>query len=72
MSGRVINPSSKPQQVPPIEAQLRDKSGKLVYSWTIAPPAPLLKPGESVPFNSAERDVPASGPDSTVTFTLKG
>jgi predicted Zn finger-like uncharacterized protein len=72
VSGRVINPSAKVQQVPPIEAQLRDKGGRLVYSWTIAPPAPRLKPGESVPFNSAEMDVPASGLDSTVTLTLKG
>jgi predicted Zn finger-like uncharacterized protein len=72
VSGRVINPSGKVQQVPPIEAQLRDKGGRLVYSWTIAPPAPRLKPGESVPFNSAEMDVPASGLDSTVTLTLKG
>lgn len=72
VSGRVINPSSTAQDVPPIEAQLRDRSGKLLYSWTIAPPAPRLKPGESVPFNSAEMDVPPSGLDSTVTLTLKG
>lgn len=72
VSGRVINPSSTPQKVPPIEAQLRDKSGRLVYSWTIAPPARSLEPGESATFNSAEMDVPASGLDSTVTLSLKG
>ncbi|HWI75922.1 MAG TPA: zinc-ribbon domain-containing protein [Sphingomicrobium sp.] len=72
VSGRVINPSSKPQQVPPIEAQLRDKSGKLVYSWTIAPPARTLAPGGTATFNSAEMDVPPSGLDSTVTLSLKG
>ena len=72
ISGRVINPSSKSQQVPPIEAQLRDKSGKLLYSWTIAPPARHLPPGGSANFNSAEMNVPASGLDSTVTLTLKG
>ena len=42
VSGRVINPSAKQQTVPPIEAQLHDKSGKLIYSWTIAPPARSL------------------------------
>lgn len=71
VSGRVINPSGKPQPVPPIEAQLRDKGGKLVYSWTIAPPARSLPPGGSASFNSAEMDVPASGLESTVTLTLK-
>lgn len=72
VSGRVINPSGDTQQVPPIEAQLRDSSGKLIYSWTIAPPARTLPPGGSAAFNSAEVDVPPSGLDSTVTLTLKG
>lgn len=72
VSGRVINPSRETQQVPPIEAQLRDSSGKLIYSWTIAPPARTLPPGGSANFNSAEVDVPPSGLDSTVTLTLKG
>jgi hypothetical protein len=72
VSGRVINPSSKPQPVPPIVAQLRDKAGRLVYSWTIAPPTRTLPPGGSATFNSAEMDVPPSGLDSTITLTLKG
>ncbi|HET9810194.1 MAG TPA: zinc-ribbon domain-containing protein [Sphingomicrobium sp.] len=72
VSGRVINPSSKEQPVPPIVAQLRDRDGRLIYSWTIAPPARSLPPGGSASFNSAEMDVPASGLDSTVTLTLKG
>jgi predicted Zn finger-like uncharacterized protein len=72
VSGRVINPSSEQQPVPPIQAQLHDKSGRLVYSWTIAPPARTLPPGGSASFNSAEMDVPPSGLDSTVTLSLKG
>lgn len=72
VSGRVINPSAKVQSVPPIEAQLRDKTGKLLYSWTIAPPARSLPPGGTATFNSAEMDVPPSGLDSTVTLSLKG
>lgn len=71
VSGRVINPSSKQQTVPPIEAQLRDRSGRLLYAWTIAPPARSLPPGGSATFNSAEMNVPSSGLDSTVTLTLK-
>jgi predicted Zn finger-like uncharacterized protein len=72
VSGRVINPSSKPQPVPPIQAELRDKGGKLLYSWTITPPTRTLEPGASATFNSAQMDVPASGLDSTVTLSLKG
>ena len=72
VSGRVINPSGTEQPVPPIEAQLRDSSGRVLYSWTIAPPTRTLPPGGSATFNSAEMDVPASGADSTVTLSLKG
>ena len=71
VSGRVINPSSRAQPVPPIEAQLRDSAGRLVYSWEIPPPARSLPPGGSATFNSAEMGVPPSGLDSTVTLTLK-
>ena len=70
VSGRIINPSSKAQPVPPIKAQLRDRTGRVVFSWTIDPPTPTLPAGGSMPFNSAEMDVPASGPNSTVTFSL--
>ena len=38
--GRVINPTDKPE-VPPIRAQLRSSTGRLFYSWTIAPPRGL-------------------------------
>ena len=68
ISGRVINPTDRAQDVPPITAQLHDSAGKLVYSWTIAPPAPVLKPGASASFNSAEVNVPAGGNELTVTL----
>ena len=68
ISGRVINPTDENQNVPPIQAQLRDRSGKLVYSWTIAPPARVLPPGASATFNSAEVNVPAGGDELTITL----
>ena len=62
VSGRVINSTDREQAVPPIRAELRDaKSNKLVYHWTIAPPARSLAPGAAATFNSAEIDVPANG-----------
>ena len=68
ISGRVINPTDENQNVPPIQAQLRDRSGRLVYSWTIAPPARVLPPGASATFNSAEVNVPAGGDELTITL----
>ena len=69
ISGRVINSTDREQAVPPIHAELRDPaSNRLVYQWTIAPPARSLAPGESRPFNSAEVDVPKGGESLSLRF----
>ncbi len=68
VTGRVINPTSKAQQVPPLQAQLRTRTGRVVYSWTIAPPAQTLAPGASASFNSAEVNVPPGGDELTITL----
>jgi predicted Zn finger-like uncharacterized protein len=68
ITGRVINPTSKEQQVPPLQAQLRNRTGRVVYSWTIAPPAQSLAPGASASFNSAEVNVPPGGEELTITL----
>ena len=68
VSGRVINPTDEPQSVPPIRAELLDASKtRVVYSWTIAPPAASLAPGASASFNSAELNVPDGGKHLRVT-----
>ena len=69
ISGRVINPTDRELNIPPIRAELRDKqSRKLVHSWTSAPPARVLGPRSSASFNSAEVDVPKCGDELTVTL----
>ena len=68
ITGRVINPTSKEQSVPPLQAQLRSSAGQLVYSWTIAPPARVLPARGSASFNSAEVDIPQGGDELTVTL----
>lgn len=68
VTGRVINPTSEEQTVPPLQAQLKSASGEVVYSWTIAPPAHSLAPGASASFNSAEVNVPPGG--DAITLTL--
>jgi len=71
VSGRVINPTSHEQVVPPLSAKLTNQAGKLVYSWTIAPPARSLAAGASASFNSAEVNVPPGGEYLTITLGQK-
>ena len=68
VTGRVINATGKDQSVPPLTAELRTKAGKVVYRWTIAPPARTLSPGASASFNSAEVNVPPGGEQITITL----
>ena len=68
VTGRVVNPTDQIQRVPPIQAQLRDSAGKVLHSWTIAPPVQTLAPGASTAFNSAETGVPAAADQLTVTL----
>lgn len=58
VSGRVINPTDTEQQVPPLQAELRSLEQKVVYKWTIPPPARRLAAGASATFNSTELDIP--------------
>jgi len=71
VSGRVINPTGHEQVVPPLNAKLTNQAGKLVYSWTIQPPAPSLAAGASASFNSAEVSVPPGGEYLTITLGQK-
>jgi predicted Zn finger-like uncharacterized protein len=71
VTGRVINPTGKEQDVPPLQAQLLGKGGKVVYSWTIAPPARSLPAGGSASFNSAEVNVPPGGDELRITLGPK-
>lgn len=68
VSGRVINPTPEPQEVPPIQAELRTSGGKLVHRWTISPPARTLGPNASATFNSAEMNVPSGGEELTISL----
>ncbi|MCY7397708.1 MAG: zinc-ribbon domain-containing protein [Sphingomonas bacterium] len=69
ISGRVINTTDREQAVPPIHAELRDPTdNRLVYQWTIAPPARSLAPGAAASFNSAEVDVPQGGESLSLRF----
>ena len=68
VTGRVINPTTREQLVPPLQAQLLGPGGKVVYSWTIDPPTRSLPAGASASFNSAEVNVPPGGDDLRITL----
>ncbi|MFL6857846.1 MAG: MJ0042-type zinc finger domain-containing protein [Allosphingosinicella sp.] len=68
VTGRIWNPTEQAQRVPPIRAELQDASGKIVYSWSISPPAAQLQPGQSAAINSAEVDVPAAASKLRLAF----
>lgn len=68
VTGRIINPTAKAQDIPPLQAQLKNRTGKIVYSWTIAPPARSLAAGSSTSFNSAEVNVPPDANELTITL----
>jgi predicted Zn finger-like uncharacterized protein len=68
VTGMISNPTESRQRVPPIHAELRDTQGRIVYEWEISPPVPELAPKQTVTFNSAEVDVPASAQRLDVRF----
>ena len=72
VTGGVANPTGKNQDVPPLTAKLRTKEGRVVHSWTIAPPARTLAPGGRASFNSSKVDVPPGGEELVITLGGNG
>ena len=71
-SGTIVNPTDREQSVPPMLAELRDASGRVVYSWVIKPPVRKLAPGEKANFNEAKIDIPDAAQELTIGWALGG
>lgn len=69
-SGTIVNPTDREQTVPPMLAELRDASGRVVYSWVIKPPVRKLAPGEKANFNEAKIDIPDAAQELTIGWAL--
>lgn len=67
-NGSIINPTDRSQRVPPIKAELRDATGRIVYEWIINPPVAVLPPGERVRFSEAKLDIPNSAVRLTASW----
>ena len=72
LSGKVVNPSEDSQRVPDIIAELRDKTNKPVYRWTITPPKRTIGPKQSMDFDAAEIDVPPGAHKLALSFSDRG
>lgn len=68
VSGRIWNPTGQEQVVPDIRAELKDRQGHSLYSWTITRPVPRLAPGQSALFDGAAVDVPPASANISVSF----
>jgi predicted Zn finger-like uncharacterized protein len=68
VSGRIWNPTGTEQIVPDIRAELKDRQGHNLYSWTITRPVPRLGPGQSAQFDGAAVDVPPDSANISVSF----
>ena len=68
VSGYIVNQTNEVQRVPQIQAELKDGQGRVVYSWSIAPPVRELQPRGRVAFNSANVGVPRGGRMLSLTF----
>ncbi len=68
VTGEIRNLTEEVQRVPQIRAELLDGGGRVVYSWSIAPPRAELQPREAVTFYSASTDVPPGGQNLNLSF----
>lgn len=67
-SARVLNSGTNTEPVPPLEVQLRDSQGRLVFSWTTRADKAELKPGEEASINESRLDIPKSVENITLAF----
>lgn len=66
--GEISNQTDEVQHVPQIRAELKDGQGRVVYTWSIAPPVRELQPHGRVPFDNAAMDVPRGGRTLSLSF----
>ncbi|MGQ0558527.1 MAG: DUF3426 domain-containing protein [Sphingosinicella sp.] len=68
VSGTIVNQTDEIQRLPQIQAELKDGQGRVVYSWSIAPPVRELQPRGRIAFHSANVGIPRGGRQLSLTF----
>ena len=68
LHGEISNQTDEVQHVPQIRAELKDGEGRIVYTWSIAPPVRELQARGRVAFDSGQMDVPQGGRTLSLSF----
>jgi predicted Zn finger-like uncharacterized protein len=61
IEGQVVNPTGRPQNVPPLVATLTDSGGGELKRWTFSADVDALPPGGSAAFQTSTADPPRQG-----------
>lgn len=72
VTGRIVNPTDTAQPIPDILAEVRDASGRVVYSWTIPRPAASVAARATVAFESAAINAPKGATALNLSFVGDG
>lgn len=67
-AAQIHNGGTNVEPVPPVEVQLRDRQGRLVFSWITRADKAELKPGEEASINESRVDIPKSVENISLAF----
>lgn len=67
-SAQIHNSGTNVEPVPPVVVQLRDKQGRLVFSWITRADKAELKPGEEAAINESRVDIPHNVENISLSF----
>ena len=68
VEGKIVSKAHKPLEVPRLRFAARNATGQEVYVWTAKPERGVLKPGETLEFQSSLAKPPADATDVLVRF----
>lgn len=68
--GEIINTTDEIRDLPPLYAVLQDANGASLRHWQLSVDAPVLGPGEKVPFTTEIASIPDGTANVSVLFTI--
>jgi predicted Zn finger-like uncharacterized protein len=71
VQGNVVNASGAATDVPRLKLIMRNAAKQEIYSWTTAPPLPMLQPYQAVGFRTRLASPPAGSHDVLVRFVTR-
>lgn len=68
VQGKIVSKASRPVEVPRLRFAARNATGQDIYVWTAKPDRSVLKPGETLAFQSSLAKPPVDATDVMVRF----